>query len=59
MDEPIGNNAIRGIAGLSYITVTDNEVPHPTGDVVHIHTIDDVRINTSQVKGIGREPDEG
>ena len=43
-------NVFRGVAGFSHLTVTDNEIPPPTSDVVDIHTVDNVWVNTSQVK---------
>ena len=54
----MGSNVIRGVAGFSHITVTDNEIPPPTSDVVHLHTLDNVWINISQVKRKWRHPGE-
>ena len=47
---------IRGEAGLSHRTVTDNEISPPTGDVVDINTVGNVRVNIGQIKGRGRDP---
>ena len=41
---------------FSHITITDNEIPPPTSDVVDVHTVGNVWINTSQVKGKWRSP---
>ena len=41
---------MRGVAGFSHITVTDNEISSPTSDVVQLHTINNVWIDTSQVQ---------
>ena len=53
------SNVIRGVAGFSHITVTDNEIPPPTSNVVHLHTVDDIWINSSQVKRKWGDPGEG
>ena len=42
-------NFTRGVAGLSHVAVPDDKIP-PTSDVVHLHTVGNVWINTSQVK---------
>ena len=58
IDVSIRSNVIRGVAGFSHITVTDNEIPPPTSDVVHLHTVDNVWINTSEVQGKWRLPSD-
>ena len=50
IDVCIRSNVIRGVAGFSHITVTDNEIPPPTSDIVHLHTVDSVWINVCQVQ---------
>ena len=47
IDVSNGSHVIRGVAGLSHIAVADYEIPPPTSDVVHLHTIDNIWINTS------------
>ena len=54
----MGSNVIRGVAGFSHITVTDNEIPSPISDVVQLHTIDNVWIDTSQIQGKWGLPSE-
>ena len=51
IDVSTGSHVPRGVtvAGLSHIAVADDEIPPPTSDVVHLHTVDNVWINTSQV----------
>ena len=50
IDVSTGSHVPRGIAGLSHIAVADDEIPPPTSDIVHLHTVGNVWINTSQVQ---------
>ena len=52
------HDVIRGVAGLSHITVTNHQIIHSTSDVVHLHTVDNVWINTSQIQGKWSHPRE-
>ena len=56
IDVTIGST--RGIDGVSHITVTDDEIPPPTSDVVDINTVGNVWINISQIKGKWSSPGE-
>ena len=58
IDVSVGRNVIRGVAGFSHVTVTNNEILSPTSDVIKFHAVDNVWIDVGQVQGKWRLPSE-
>ena len=56
VDDSIWSHVLRGVAGFSHIAVTDDEIPPHASDVVHLHTVNNVGINISQIQGKWRHP---
>ena len=50
IDVSLWSNVFRGIAGFNHRTVTDNEIHPPTSNIIDINTVDNIRLNTSQIE---------